>query len=243
MNSKEKVIEYFLNHPTATNIEISAATGVSKSSVQRYLSHPDIGNITIPSLDRTIAEQIYLNTMAARQKGGRNTFRKYAAKKDESGKFVGLEREETTLDKEEVKRADIINIVLWFSKNPYYTIDQIAESLEDKYTSDYVYRCLNDSRVEEIFGNLIASSITQQLDNNRYGILKKFETSWNSELFDSAGLTDREKEILDYRFSDEGIRSAEATARKFGVSKTAITKTGNAALKKIQSYQESVAQK
>lgn len=243
MNSKEKVIEYFLNHPTATNIEISAATGVSKSSVQRYLSHPDIGDITIPSLDRTIAEQIYLNTVAARQKGGRNTFRKYAAKKDESGKFVGLEREALTLDKEEVKRADIINIVLWFSKNPYSTIDQIAESLEDKYTSDYVYRCLNDSRVEEIFGNLIASSITQQLDNNRYGILRKFETSWGAELFDSAGLTDREKEILEYRFSDEGIHSAEATARKFGVSKSAITKAENAALKKIQNYQESVVQK
>lgn len=243
MNAKEIVVDYFLKNPKATNIEISAHTGVSKSSVQRYLSDPAIGDISIPGLDRTIAEQILLNTKAARQKGGRSTFKKYAAQKDESGKFVGLTREDNSIDKEEVKKNDIVAIVLWFSKNPYYTIDQLASSLEGKYTSDYVYRCLNDPRVGEIFGNLIASSITQQLDNNRYGILRKFETGWGAELFASAGLSDREKEILEYRFSEEGIHSAEATAKAFGVSKTAITKAEDSALKKIQSYQENIVQK
>jgi len=84
MNSKEKVVEYFLQNPTASNIEISAHTGVSKSSVQRYLSDPSIGDIPIPQLDRTISEQILVNTRAARQKGGRTTFKKYAAQFDSS---------------------------------------------------------------------------------------------------------------------------------------------------------------
>ena len=146
-------------------------------------------------------------------------------------------------DKEEIKRKDIVSIVLWFSKNPYYTIDQLALSLDGIYTPDYVYKCLNDPRVGEIFGNLIAKSITQQLDDNRYGILRKFENSWGVELFECAGLTDREKEILQYRFSSEGIHSADAAARQFGVSKTAITKAEDSALKKIQAYQESISQK
>ena len=136
MNSKEKVVEYFLQNPTASNIEISAHTGVSKSSVQRYLSDPSIGDIPIPQLDRTISEQILVNTRAARQKGGRTTFKKYAAQKNESGKFIGLAKEEVTTDKEEIKRKDIVSIVLWFSKNPYYTIDQLALSLDGIYTPD-----------------------------------------------------------------------------------------------------------
>lgn len=243
MSSQEKVVEYFLNNPTATNQQISAQTGVSKSSVQRILTKPEVGDINIPGLDRTISAQIHINTIAARQKGGRNTFKKYEAKKDESGRFIGLAKEESETDKEEIKKSDIISIIICFSRNPYSTIDQIANIFEGKYTSDYIYRCLNDPRVSELFGPLIASSITQQLNNNRYGILRKFESNWGDELFDSAGLSEREKAVLSYRFSDHGIRSAEAAATQFGVSKTAITKTEDAALQKVQNYQESIHRK
>ena len=116
MNSKEKVVEYFLQNPTASNIEISAHTGVSKSSVQRYLSDPSIGDIPIPQLDRTISEQILVNTRAARQKGGRTTFKKYAAQKNESGKFIGLAKEEVTTDKEEYKHGEKLTLSLTSKK-------------------------------------------------------------------------------------------------------------------------------
>ena len=246
MNSEEsieKVVQYFLNNPTATNQEISASTGVSKSSVQRYLTKPNISNIKIPSTNRTIAEQILWNTRLGRQRGGRNTFQKYDVKKDESGKFVGLEVSKSSVDKGQVKNNDIMKAVLLFSKNPFLTIDELASLLGENYTSDYVYDCLKDSRIEQLFGTLIASSITQQLEYNRYGILRKFRENWGDELFNEAGLSDREKEILNCRFSEGEIGSAESVASRFGVSKTMITKIENRAFRKLQEYQAGIYRK
>ena len=249
--SKQKVIEYFLENPTATNLEISEKTGISKSSVQRYLSDPSIGNITILKTNRTIAEQIRVNTQRGRQKGGRATFQTHQAQKDEKGRFIGTKKEIEEKDKEALKRQDIIQAVLYFSKNPYMTIDQIANDLEgmktpgdgSSYTKDYIYRCLTDSRVGEIFGSVIASSIRQRLDENRYSILNKLENVWNPEFFESAGLTKHEIAVLHFRFSEEGIRSADAAAIYFGVSRNAILKSENNAIEKLKNYQAGMGQK
>ncbi len=248
---KQRVIEFFLENPTATNIEISAATGVSKSSVQRYLSEPSVGNITIPEVNRTIAEQIALNTQKGRQKGGRKTFQTHRAEKDELGRFVGTVKEEEEKDKEGLKQQDIFRIVLYFSKNPYMTLDQIAADLEGirtpdsdaVYTRDYVYRCLTDPRIEELLGPVIAAAIRQQLDNNRYGLLNKIGNLWNPAIFAAAGLTDHEQEVLNFRFSTEGIRSADAAAAYFGVSRNAILKSENNAIEKLKTYQSGIGQK
>ncbi len=247
------VVEYFLEHPTATNIEISEHTGVSKSSVQRYLSNPDIGNINIPTTGKTIAEQIRLNTLKGRQKGGRNTFQHYAVVRGEKGKFNGIVQESSQeeIDKEKQKREDIRNIVVYFSRHPFLTMEELAQEIshvpirntKTTYTPDYVYRCLNDPRVEEMFGSVIANAITERLDQNRYGILEKFEGIWNPESFTDAGLTAHEQSVLLDRFPGDGtISSAEHTAHKFGISKTMVTKIENQALEKLKKYQKSMGE-
>ena len=240
------VVEYFVTHPTATNIEISENTGISKSSVQRYLANPDIGNIEIPSTGRIIAEQIKLNTVKGRQKGGRNTFQTHTPIRNEIGQIVGTQKDSQPIDKEELKKQDIMVILNCFSHHPTYTMDQLAAELSGvkihstgrTYTADYVYRCLNDSRIEELIGPLLASAISARLDANRYGILRKLDGLWGAEFFEQAGLTDQEIAVLDYRFTPDGIHSSEAAAHHFGVSKTTINNIENKAVEKLKAYQE-----
>lgn len=238
-----KVINYFLDNPTSSILEISDKTGVSKSSCQRYLTLPQYSNIIIEKTGRTISEQLKFNKLMGNRKGGRTTFNTFAAKKDESGKFVGLIKEPTRINAEENKQKDIIKIVTYFSKNSYSTLDQIACFFDNIYTHDYIYDCLNDPRVEEIFGMDIASAITQQLSNNNYGILKKYQGVWDENLFKSAGLSEQEISILLYRFSNGQIRSAEDTAHNFGISKTRVNVIENSAIKKIEEYQKEVKKK
>lgn len=175
-NKKELVFNYFLEHPSASMIEISIETGVSKSSCQRYLNLPEYCNVYIPSTQRTIKEQLEYNKNLGNQKGGRATFQAHEVKRDETGKFIGVTKTEEKIDREEKKREDIIKIVNYFSKNPYSTLEEIANFFDGVYTKYYVYDCLNDTRVEEIFGKTIASQIRQQLSNNRYSISKTLAT-------------------------------------------------------------------
>ncbi len=251
LSAKQVVVDYFLEHPTATNLEISQQTAISKSSVQRYLSAVDVKGIPIPGTGRTIAEQIQFNTKKARQKGGRNTFQKYSAQKNEAGHFVGIAEDSLSEDKEEAKRQDIRNIILYFSKNPYKTIEEIAGDLSSVkignakkvYTRDYVYRCLTDPRVGEMFGEDMAQQILSQLDQNRYGLLRKTNGSLDPSYYDEAGLTEKEKEVLLFRFQDGNILSASEVAEHFGVSKTTILNLEDSAIAKILHYQQAMGQK
>ena len=237
---EQKVIKFFLNNPKATIIEISSATGISKSSCQRYLNLPGYASLIIPSTGLTIAEQLKLNRIAGNQKGGRTTFLTHTVQKDKDGKFNGLIRDEEDQNKEEAKQEDIIRIVRYFSQHPYTTLEEMATFFDKIYTPSYIYNCLNDSRVEELFGSLIANTIRKQLENNRYGIMKKFKGKWGQELFEAANLTEREIAVLNHRFQDGEIHSAEEVALIYGVSKTLITKIEDEALEKITQYQKRV---
>ena len=235
-SKKKKTLEYFLEHPTATINEISAAVNIPKSSVQRYLSDHIYMNVVIPSTGKTVSEQLKINKMAGNQKGGRTTFLTYSVQKDASGKFIGTTAETTEEDKEQHKREDIIKFVRYFSNNPFATLEEIEESFVGAYTKSYIYDCLNDPRVEELFGKLIADAINAQLDQNRYNIRRKFEGCWGMDLFSSAGLTEHEIQILNMRFSNGTIRSAEDVGQELNISKTRVTQIEDQALAKLEAY-------
>lgn len=243
LERKELVVSYFLEYPNLTLQEISKVTGISSSSCQRYLNLPEYRGIVIPRTGNTIADQLKVNKALGNKQGGRTTFKRYKTQKDESGKFIGLIKNESGIDSEENKKQDIINIVKYFSMNPYLTLDEIEDFFGGLYTSDYIYDCLTDSRVEEIFGRIISSAITEQLSKNNYSILKKYNGLWDKDIFVKAGLTEREIDILMYRYSMGDIHSAEATGIKFGISKSAVTKTEDTAIKKLKKYEESLKRK
>ena len=192
---QRRVVEYFLENPTSSMDMVAAATKISKSSCQRYLTMPEYSSILIPSTGNTIEQQLKANRLLGNQKGGRTTFATHTVQKDESGKFVGTVKDAEDVEKEAKKKDDIKRIVRYFSQHPYDTLDAMVEFFDKVYTRDYIYACLNDPRVDELFGKLIARAVRQQLADNRYSIMQKFEDNWGQELFDAAGLSEREIEI------------------------------------------------
>ena len=232
------VIQYFLDHPTSTMEQIASATNISKSSCQRYLTLPGYASLIVPSTGKTIEEQLKTNKLLGNQRGGRNTFANYTVQKDESGRFVSTKKDVEDVDKEAKKRDDIKRIVKYFSKHPYDTLDTMVEFFDKVYTRDYIYACLNDPRVDELFGKLIARAVRQQLDDNRYSIMQKFEDNWGQDLFIDAGLSEREIEILNLRFSKDVITSAEAVALQLQITHQMVSKIENRALGKLEEYQK-----
>ena len=235
MNAKEKVIYYFLDNPTSTIIEISNATGIPASTCQRYLNLKEYSNILIKKTNRTVQEQLHFNRLKGNQKGGRTTFEKYESKKSEDGKFIGLEKTDKD-DKEQKKRKEIKMFVNYFSKNPHATLDEMAEAFDNLYTTDYIYDCLNDPRVEEIFGKIISNAIVLELQNNKYSFLKKYDGKLTEDIFKQSGLSPLEIQVLNYRFNSGEIHSQEEVALFFNVSKTTIEKIENSAIDKIENY-------
>ena len=57
---QKKVIQYFLDNPNASMDMIAAATNISKSSCQRYLSMPEYSSILIPSALAYIWKKAYV---------------------------------------------------------------------------------------------------------------------------------------------------------------------------------------
>ena len=235
---QRRVIQYFLDNPNASMDMIAAATKISKSSCQRYLSMPEYSSILIPSTGNTIEQQLKANKLLGNQKGGRTTFATHTVQKDESGKFVGTQKDVEDVDKEAKKRDDIKRIVRYFSQNPYDTLDTMVEFFDKVYTRDYIYACLNDPRVDELFGKLIARAVRQQLDDNRYSIMQKFEDNWGQDLFIAAGLSEREIEILNLRFSNNVITSADAVALQLQITHQMFSRIENRALGKLEEYQK-----
>ena len=68
--------------------------------------------------------------------------------------------------------------------------------------------------------------------------MKKFEDNWGQELFVAAGLTAREIQILNLRFSNNVITSVEAVALQLQVTHQMISKIENQALGKLEEYQK-----
>jgi DNA-directed RNA polymerase, sigma subunit (sigma70/sigma32) len=228
------VLEYFQENPSASISEISDKTGISKSSVQRYLNHPDIVGFTIKLTGKTVKEQLEQNMLLGRSKGGKNTFSKYDHVKNKDGRFSGLV-ETNTENKEEQKKADIKKIVIFFSKYPYYTIEELSKELGYE-SSDYVYDCLTDNSVNEMMGSVISESIKAQLDKNKFNIFKKLVPDFDISRLNEFDLSEREAKVIMARLGNDDIKSADEVAEAMNISRTMVLKIENRAIDKINDF-------
>ena len=152
IDEKEKiVIEYIKENPDAFIKDISEATHISKSSVQRYLEK--YKNIIIPSTRLTIEEQMRENQSRGRRKGGLSSFQKNVSMKDEQGHFQGCSQK-PDVNREQQKQKDIILICNYYLDNYPKTLMEITKELEEikVFSKSYVQKCLYDPRVVELLG-------------------------------------------------------------------------------------------
>lgn len=151
IDKREIIYNYFINNPNKTISEIAEETGISSSSVQRYLQY--FANRIIPTTGLTVHDQLQHNKKEGLRKGGINSFRNNDSTKNEAGLFSGSTPTATTYDKEERKRQDIIMICNYFMDHYPITLNQMAEDLGGfGYTKDYIHKCLHDDRVVELIG-------------------------------------------------------------------------------------------
>ena len=144
------IYQFFLANPDLSIGEISALTGIPRSSVQRYLKN--YSNEIIPGRGITIGKQLKLNIINGRRKGGINSFKNNDFTKDSLGHFTGSISTTSNYDKEEKKRKDIDIICNYFLDHYPITLDEMLEELKGTYNRSYIYDCLHDNRIVEVLG-------------------------------------------------------------------------------------------
>lgn len=163
---KNIVLEYLLEHPYAFIAEISERTGISKSSVQRYLD--SYSDVIIPETNQTVKDQLRINKLRGQRKGGLTSFENNDHVKGESGKFIGSVKAQTQ-DKELQKQKDILFISTYYLSKGHISLQDLASELSEIgiYTKDYVYDCLTDARLSSLIGEACAEEITRRLREAR----------------------------------------------------------------------------
>lgn len=149
---------------SGTNKELADITGISKSSIQRYLTDQRMVElVTDPETFVLIKDSLLKNKQDGKIRGGINSSKKSIVIKDEKGKFVSREPYVGPIDKEQQKREDILFLV-----GVYLVNDTSLEKLAEKVnlTKDYVYDCLTSHYVEEIFGKEIQGKLKEKLHLN-----------------------------------------------------------------------------
>lgn len=86
---KLEVIKLFLENDDYTIKDISDATGISKSCVQRYLTKEEVEKITTPQVALYISSRIKKRKQEAAVLGGINSRKNNVFVKDQNGKFMG----------------------------------------------------------------------------------------------------------------------------------------------------------
>lgn len=232
---EKKVVDYFLEHPDAYISEVVKETGISKSSVQRYLQK--YGDTYIHSLNKTIKDQLKENKTRGQRLGGIHSFQNNDFVKDDAGHFIGNVVSTATYDKESKKREDIVRIVTYYLNNKTITLNDLANVFSELYgySRDYVYDCLLDTRVSEILGDEKAKEVEENLSNNRNTFLRKISDLGLTleNINQDFGLTELERKVFDERFfsPDTSLTSME---EKFQMSKSALLKHENKAIAKIE---------
>lgn len=234
-NEKEKlVVSYFVNHPESFISEVSLQTGVSKSSVQRYLKKH--GNILI-SEGKTINDQLTENRKRGQYQGGIQSFKNNDCLKDKNGRFIGSTPTVSTDDKEVKKREDIKIICTYYLNHKSFTLDEVASAFHELfgYTSDYVYDCLLDSRVVSVMGEEKAKEIDENLEHNRNSFCKKISDIGVelSQITFASNLTALEENIFLQRLNNPNL-SLDEVASFYHLSRAAVLKHENKAISKIQ---------
>ena len=84
----------FLNYPHMTMIELSELTGISKSSIQRYLNDPYVNELVGNEIALEIHNRLKLNKQIGNSLCGIHSAEKniYSIR-DESGKFISINQD------------------------------------------------------------------------------------------------------------------------------------------------------
>ena len=94
----DTTIAFQITDYRGTNKEISEITGISKSSVQRYLNDKEtIEKLFSKDLYNKIQESLKENIRQARSIGGINSKKNNIYLKDEKGKFIGIKQKRIEL--------------------------------------------------------------------------------------------------------------------------------------------------
>lgn len=163
---------------SGTNIELSEITGISKSSIQRYLSDKKlIEQLTDTETYELIRDSIEKNKQAAKKKGGINSTKNSVVFKDKKGRFrtrksyiknqedsfISINLYDDKIDRQEKKKLDIVFLVDY-----YLTEDTSLEQMSIKtgLTKDYIYDCLTSNIINEIINQDMVLQLRKKLDSN-----------------------------------------------------------------------------
>lgn len=230
-DKEQIVVDYFMLHPNSYIKDVSLATGIPKSSVQRYLDKNR--KLINPETKKTIEEQLRENKERGNREGGIISNCKNDALKDENGRFIGNVSASVVGVNELVKEDDILFICTTYIENQPMTIDELVLFLKQfkNYTRDYVYKCLTDNRIDSLFDDSIKSQIAFLLDNNRRTFFKKVGIVNLSKYIDIDLLSDVEKKVLESRILGASL---EDISKEMNLSHTTIMKIENKAIFKIK---------
>lgn len=157
----EKVVYFFLNHPSASMEDVSRETNISSSSVQRYLNDPYVEILIGSNIALEIKERLQNNKLLGKQKGGIISTNKHQTPRDNNGKFTSPNKEE---------QHQIEKIALYgFTRN--LTIDELAETFS-----------ISNHELKATFNELLPllNPELYHLIYEQYGLNDEIETSKQS---------------------------------------------------------------
>ncbi len=178
MKREEKIFlvaKMFLEYPNLTIMELSQLpelSGISKSSIQRYLNDPLIVNLFGEETAQKIKDTLKLNSIEGKRRGDFVSFQNNDCLKSESGRFIGSK---PSINKENIakKVKHILVFAQIFLEYPNASLQEIADIYnascqdEEMVTRDYVYDCLSEHEKYNIFSSNISEIISSQLEQRR----------------------------------------------------------------------------
>ena len=111
----------------------------STSTIQRDLSVFNKEIVEVDGEEVTVLEQKKRIKEMGNIQGGINSYQNNIHIKDEEGKFIGSKVDTNGIDKEEVKKQDIIRAVIFYEKHPNHTLSMIARELSKQENKEYTY--------------------------------------------------------------------------------------------------------
>ncbi len=149
---------------SGTNKELADITGISKSSIQRYLTDQKlVESLTDAETYTIITEALLKNKQEGKVRGGINSAKNSVAIKDKAGKFICRIPYEGPIDKEEQKKFDVVYLTgMYLFKD--ISIGKLAS--QTGLSRDYIYDCLTSNLISALFGEKIENLLRQKLNSN-----------------------------------------------------------------------------
>lgn len=149
----------------ATILDLVTITGLSKSSIQRYLNEEKIiSELFNTEIANKVKQGLENNKVNARIKGGLNSYRNNVAVKAADGKFIGTVPCKTEEDKVEVKNEHIIKLARIYLAEKNTSLAILSNVT--KLSEDYIYDCLTSKRVATLLGEDVADELRLKLSDN-----------------------------------------------------------------------------